>query len=123
MEIQGAARTDKKPPIWLYFTSRFFDVIDLLVRYGTIPLFFWLCVREVAGHETVVNVFINYFAKGGNLMPWGLAGGASIWAYGERKFRQVKTQRWSQHNMEMEKRLDPNRTSSCLTSSGQTPKH
>ena len=122
MAPQGTTKADSRPHIGFYLVSRFFDLLDLLIRYGTIPFFFWLCVREVAGHETVVNVVVNYFAKGGNLIPWGLAGGASIWAYGERKLRQIKTTRMSQHLEELEKRLDPNRTSSGLTSSGQTPR-
>lgn len=114
-------RPDVEPLTGLYIVARAFDLVEITIRYAVIPFFFWLCVKELAGQETIVNVVIDYFSKGGNLVPWGLAGATSIWAYSERRLRLVKTARMSQHLKEVEKRLDPKRSSSGLTASGQTP--
>lgn len=122
MTSQSEKRQDADPPIVLYIASRIFDLFELVVRFGVLPLFFYLCVVELAGHETVVNVVINYMAKGNNIFPWALAGGTTVWAYSERRLRQIKTQRMSDHVKEIEKRLDPERTSSGLTPTGQTPR-
>lgn len=124
MVTEGESKIEKMRPqhIGIYFGSRLFDLAETIVRYGMIPLFFYLSVRAVAGQETVVNVVVKYFSKGGNLFPWSLAGGTALWAVGERKFRQLKTSRMSDQLNEAEKRLDPNRTGSGLTQSGQTPR-
>lgn len=109
------------PPMGVIAVARSFDLVEIALRFGLIPFFFWLCVRELAGQETIVDVMVQYFSKGGNLMPWGLAGGASVWAFAERKLRQHKTSKMSEHLNQLEKRLDPKRSSSGLTATGQTP--
>lgn len=105
----------------LLLIDKTFDLAMALVKLG-IPC--WALVNVVqalAGQETVVNVAMQYFSKGGNLFPWAATGGTAAWAYGERKFRHKKVASMSKHIKDLEERIDPKRTSSGLTAEGKTP--
>lgn len=106
----------------VYLASRCFDLVEAFFRYGFVPFFFWLSVKELAGQETIVNVVVSYISKSGNFFPWTLAFVFFVWALAERKVRRLKIKRMSRHLKNVEERLDSKRTSSGLTPTGETPR-
>ncbi|WP_424813585.1 hypothetical protein [Roseococcus sp. YIM B11640] len=102
-------------------------ILRMAVKYGCylgLGYLLYLCVVEMAGKTTVVDVAANFFlrtAKGGVVgLSLGFAFAASLWAYAERRTRQLKVQKLSDRIIDLERKVDPNRTSSGLTRSGLT---
>lgn len=91
------------------------------------PFFFlWLCVRDLAGHQTsadiafkaVADLKINqYLAK---LVPWGTTALGAVWALGERTLRKRYIKRSASEFGVMHRQIDPSRRSSSLTTAGET---
>ena len=83
----------------------------------------WVIVRvteELAGKTTLANVAINIF-RGYNPRVWLLILMVVItWALVERWLRKRKTVYFQQRIKQLEKHLDPNRSSSMLTEAGDT---
>ena len=102
--------------------ARILDIVETSVRVLPLPILLFFCVRELAGQATAVDVAINFLAKMPSQLAWVLAASCGIWAYGERTTRQIKIAKMADHINELETRLDPNRSTSGLTKSGQTPK-
>ena len=92
--------------------------------YITLIVVSYFEVKELSGKITVANFVINVL---GNITVqkevvftgWGLT---AIWAMLERVLRTKKVPWLSRRVKELEHRLDPNRTSSGLTETGQTNK-
>lgn len=107
--------------VFIFIFSRTMDLIQTCFVWSLWPGAVFLCVRELAGKETIVNVIVEYFSKSSNLAPWSLSFVFFIWALSERVVRRKKTASMSGHTREIEEIIDPNRSSSNLTASGQTP--
>lgn len=107
--------------VWFQLIQRFFDAVETGFTYVPIPLFVFLTVRELAGKTTIVSFVADYFSKVGHSAPWSLATLFGLWGIGERKLRQRKVKNMSDHIQQLEQEKDPNRTSSGLTQTGQTP--
>ena len=76
----------------------------------------------LAGKTTIANIFLKAI---GNLtvsqsLAYILGAGGVAYGVGERKVRQKTIQRLQDRNQELEKRIDPHRTSSELTRRGET---
>lgn len=54
--------------------------------------------------------------------PWIFVGILFVWGFLERNLRQSKTKELTARIQYLEKKLEPNRTSSGLTNTGQTDK-
>lgn len=87
--------------------------------------FAYLSIKEIAGKETIANVLIELFVRtpeAGVSVLWVAATALMfVWATGERWVRLRKVRAMSGRIKELEKTLDPTRTSSGLTASGETP--
>lgn len=79
-------------------------------------------VIALAGKTTNANVLLEFF---GHLevtvaIAWGAAATAAIWGYRERSLRRSTTKRLSTQIEDLELLVDPGRTSSNLSRTGQT---
>jgi hypothetical protein len=83
---------------------------------------FYLCVKALAGEETALVFLASWFT--GDAAPISISITAnvclSVWAFGERWFRQSKTEYLTARIRELEQILDAGRTSSGLPGTGQT---
>lgn len=106
----------------IFIISKITDLIMFIVQWTAWPLCIYFSIKELAGKETILNVIVNYFSKTSNSAPWSLSILFFIWALGERVVRHKKTANMSEHIKRLEIIIDPNRSSSNLTKSGQTPR-
>lgn len=100
-------------------------LVSLLIKASAWVAIAWIglqMVREVAGRETDVSVIISAAVSLGKLkwLPWMVTAIAAAWAMVERWFRKRKVRTLASRVISLEKRLDRNRSSSRLTSSGDT---
>ena len=121
---EGAARAGERQLAFMIWT-RVFDLLKDLVKYGSyIWLGYWayLSVEALAGKLTLTDIAISYFtsAENDHGAPWWVALVSLVWALYERRFRLRKTESMSDYIKELEKRLDPKRTSSNLLPTGET---
>lgn len=105
--------------------ARIFDLAKDALRYafyGWVAWTVYLDVRELAGKTTEASFIFQYlFSKENDYaLPWILAAATTIWALLERRFRHQKTEQLTQRTKELEQRLDPQRSSSGLASTGET---
>lgn len=86
----------------------------------------YLCVRELAGHQTFADIEFKVIADlkankyFGLLLPWGLVALTTGWAGGERYLRKRHIRRVSSESSEMQKQIDLGRRSSQLSKKGET---
>ena len=96
-----------------------------LIRWGGISFIAYcgyLIVAALAGHHTVADIGIRFL---GNIrisegLAWLLGGGGIAYGYKQRSLRRSTIERLQGRNTELEKRLDPNRSSSQLLTTGRT---
>jgi hypothetical protein len=102
-------------------------VVTTIIRYGTVCFVAWTAleaVRALAGHVTLADItFAVRFLvseKKETVFSWGV--GVAGFAYGwrERKFRKDDIERRSERIAELERKLDPRRSSSHLDRRGDT---
>ncbi len=82
-------------------------------------VFYWP-VAAAVGKDTTVNVTQNLIAnfKIDVLLGWAVGLGGMTWGYLERKSKMRDRKTKDERIIELEKRLDPSRTSSGLTPNG-----
>ncbi|WP_022949551.1 hypothetical protein [Methylohalobius crimeensis] len=109
----------------LYLLERGYNIIVLLLRYGFflgLAYIGYLSLKELAGKATIADIAFTFLGKQA-VSNWGynLALFVSIiWALTERKLRLRKTKYLSERPKNLEKQIDPNRTSSGLQPTGET---
>ncbi len=97
-----------------------------VIHAGVIVFVAWqarLSIEALAGGETSVKLFIDWIVGGkGALTGTSLLFGAGGIGYGlrERHLKKYKTVAMTRHIADLERRLDPNRTSSGLAATGET---
>jgi hypothetical protein len=86
----------------------------------------YLCVRELAGRQTLADIRFKMIADFkankwmGLLVPWGTATVSTGWALTEKYLRKRHIRRISSEVSEMQKSIDPARRSSKLSKKGET---
>lgn len=97
------------------------SALNLAIKFGAPS---WAVVeifRVAAGKTTVIQVFSNAFdAIGPSTMEVIIGGLLTAWAVTENFLRKHKTKALARRIRELEERLDSNRQSSGLTSTGAT---
>ena len=78
------------------------------------------CIVALAGKQTAANIVLNFLVDFKVSIAWAIAGGSAIFAQRERKLRQNTVARLEGRIHELETDVDPNRTSSHLTTKGKT---
>ena len=124
-----------KPPempkgfLALSVIDRAFDLATTLIWAGVfvaIAYTIFLCIRELAGHDTVAQFVVGYLSngKGGaSAKPWmATTALAAAWGGIEKWLRGRKVGSMSQRIKDLERMIDANRSSSGLTRTGQVPK-
>jgi hypothetical protein len=101
------------------------SIFNNLIKWGSICFVVWcfyLSISALAGKTTLANILIKVLSNLSinNALCLLLAGGGVAYGLGERKVRQKAIQHIQPRNQELEKKLDPNRTSSELTPRGET---
>lgn len=88
----------------------------LLGRYG------YLSIVALAGHQTLADIVVRLLAnvKLSNGILYLVTGGSVAYGLGQRHLRRKHIKRVVAAKNELEKKLDPNRTSSNLTETGTT---
>ena len=100
-------------------------IFNRLIRWGGIVAcfcFLYLIVDSLAGKTTATDIALKAITdlKLDRGVLYLLTGGSIFWARRERKLRKKNTKHIAAHIKELEDRIDPNRTSSNLTETGDT---
>jgi hypothetical protein len=82
----------------------------------------YLSVAELSGKKTTADVLFKGVLdmKANEYAAYIFGGGGVIYGLRERRLRRKTTERLSKRTASLEKRIDPNRTSSGLPSTGDT---
>jgi hypothetical protein len=88
----------------------------LIARYA------YLSIRALSGQTTAADIGINFLAdvKISQALAWLLAGGGVGYGIVQDRLRRSTIRRLEGHKEQLEKLIDPGRTSSRLTASGGT---
>jgi hypothetical protein len=103
----------------------FVSIVNNLIRWGglvMISYFGFLSAGALAGHHTFADIGIRVLAdvRVSEAVAWIFGGSGVAYGMRQRKLRRDTVERLANRNIELEKRLDPNRTSSQLTPRGDT---
>jgi hypothetical protein len=110
----------------LFFViAKIFDTIGQFIKAATylgVARYAYLSIVELAGKTTTASMALTYITGEGRsqILPWAVSVVAIVWAYTERYLRLKKIVAMGNHNAELERRLDPGRSSSMLTLEGET---
>ena len=77
-------------------------------------------IAHLAGQTTKVGLELSFISDIKFVVSVSVAGLASCWAIAERKLRHRKVAKLQGRIIEMEKRIDPGRSTSGLTPAGKT---
>jgi len=90
--------------------------VVLIARYG------YLTVHDLAGQATTADIGIKLLTdvKISEALAWLLAGGGILYGRQQRKLRKDTVERLQERNRNLERTIDPKRTSSDLTPRGET---
>jgi hypothetical protein len=80
------------------------------------------CCEALAGKQTQAEVFLHLLASItlSSKIAWLTGGGGMAYGYCQSRFRKSEVARLTDRNSELERIVDPNRTSSGLTRHGKT---
>lgn len=100
-------------------------VIGMLIRYSALVLcvrYGYLTVASLAGKSTLANIVVSALAdvRVSETIAWLFGAGGTLFGFAQRRFRKKTVERLSARNMELEKSIDPRRTSSALLPTGDT---
>jgi hypothetical protein len=118
---------DQQFQLQIFKIDRNAAVKETAIRYGSISLialFAWLSIQDLAGKETFANIGIRFIAdfKVSEGVAYIFGGGGVAYGLGERRLRRNRTATLTARITELEKEMDPDRTSSLLTPRGTTRK-
>lgn len=111
-----------------YFLSTLQSITDI-VKEGlraswkiVLVIYGYYAIVHLAGKQTEASFFFGYFTSQSNDfgLPWFVGTVACVWGFLERRLRLRKVETMQAHIKKLEIRLDPNRSTSGLTSAGQT---
>ena len=96
------------------------------IKYGGfvgIAYFIYLSVKALAGHITDATIAFKFLGDMhvSIVISWGVTIGAIIYGRMERSLRKDVVERLAGRNASLEEGIDPRRSSSRLTSRGDTP--
>jgi len=96
-----------------------------VIRWGVLlglGRYFYLTMAVLAGKQTLADIVIRLLAniKIGQGVAYLFDASGIIYGYGERRLRQKNIQRLAKSKNELERKLNPTRTSSNLSPRGTT---
>src|SRR6266446_2379201 len=111
-----------KVMIW----EKIFDTLRLVIKWVGMFGVAWivyLCIKELAGQLTVAHFVLEVLKSEPPTATtiWSIIAGIfGIWAWIERKLRHLKVKYLSNRVQQLEKGIDPKRSTSGLAPTGQT---
>lgn len=101
------------------------DIALVLIKYGTAALIVLLtagAIKTLAGQTTTTDIGIRLFTdlKISEGLAYLFGGGGVLYGYSRRRQQRKYSREVGQRLAEMETSIDPNRTSSGLTPTGDT---
>jgi len=120
-EIEVELRVLKRTRLAYNITT----IIVNFMKYGTIVLcvyYITSAFATLAGKTTIANVVVNFLGnlKLSETVAWIFGIGGTIYGYAERRQRQKTIQRQHGRVKTLEQQIDPKRSSSHLTETGDT---
>ncbi len=110
------------------YRFRKLEVVENLGKYfliglsivGAIYFGIYLPIKASAGKTTSIDYLVNFVTdiKAHIWLSWAATAGATTWAVKERKKRLKEREEKDNQIIELQKMIDPNRTSSDLTPAG-----
>lgn len=102
------------------------DVVRTAIKWGALVWIssnFYRCIAVLAGHTTAADIGIKFLAnvKVSDTICVVLTGGSIAYGMGQRQLRRRHIKHVAHDKNELERLLDPKRTSSNLTDRGTTP--
>jgi hypothetical protein len=121
------ADIEGKWSFYMQLAEQLGGITKALIKYGSVVVIFYYlnsAVRALAGQHTYADIGVKFLAQLSISESASYIAGAGGVLYGirERKLRRDKTDYLAERNRELEKKLDPGRTSSRLTRRGTTRK-
>jgi len=101
------------------------SLLTTAIRWGVLAYFAWSgvqIVHDIAGQQTSLTILLQFLAdlKVDRWVAYAVSGGSVYYGYRQRRLRRDAVERLSGRVAELEQRLDKRRTSSQLTSRGDT---
>lgn len=101
------------------------SVFNNLIRWGgvvAISYFTYLSITALAGEQTAADIGIKFLAdvRVSEALAWVLGGSGVAYGLRQRKLRRDTVERITARVERFEKELDPSRSSSELTTRGET---
>ena len=101
------------------------SVLNNLIRwFGLVAIaaFAYMSIDALSGKATSSNINVPFLAnlRLRNLLPWVLALGAVVYGWRQRDLRKTTVERLQARIRDLERRYDPNRSTSGLTPRGDT---
>lgn len=101
------------------------NAVQLIIPWGSAVLIFgflYLMVSRLAGQTTLAKIGIAFLGdiRLPNALAYAFGGGGMLYGLNERRLRHKKTETMARHSAELEKLVDPNRSTSGITPKGTT---
>lgn len=108
-----------------YLTAKIIDLLKDILKYVTYIAAFYFAsdIAAVwAGKKTEASIAFSYLTSSENDygLPWLLTLLSLLYGFSQRSLRLRKTQYFQKHILELESKIDPQRTSSGLLPTGET---
>jgi hypothetical protein len=122
---RGVPPGDGRQNLHLMAWARGFDLFGDVFRYGFylgLAYIGFRAVEVLAGKSTSASFIFNALFSDGNDygLPWVLSVVFLVWGIAQRRERLRKTEYFQNRIQKLEKMLDPDRTSSGLSTTGET---
>lgn len=117
---------EKQQDLIVQLVKEFCDLLRKCTPWVAVGWLGWCVVhiaRAFAGQMTTaqINVFVDFLADiGSPVYPWTLTVIAVSYAWFQRRERMRKTQSLQSRIIQLELKIEPNRTSSMLETDGST---
>jgi hypothetical protein len=112
-----------------HLTTKVIDALAPVPKYAAVVIGIWIAghyiveaISLLAGQRTDVSLAVKILMnlQADRWMAYLVADGAGAYGWNERRLRRKDIERLTRHTEELEKRIDPNRTSSRLLPDGRT---
>lgn len=117
--------TEQQQNRWFFGLDKACDIIKHLIKWVGIGWVAW-CLKEavssLAGVTTLadINVGVLVSLLSRRWVTYSITVAALLWAWRERRLRMQKIKHFSPRIARLERSIDPDRSSSRLTSTGRT---
>ena len=110
---------------WLRGLDKGFDTAKHLIKWcGIVWVAFYVrdMVSDLAGQTTLADIGVGVLVSTSRSqwVAWLIAVLAILWGLRERNLRRDKIEQFSQRTGQLEREIDPGRSSSQLTTTGET---